>query len=223
MNEARALRDKILRVNPHVYILKSQATFAEYREVVKTVEGIDGVVAAEPFVFLELLIASAAHAPLGFALKGVDPQRVTSVLDVSADLKAGKLDDLARGEAPAIILGDALADALRVGPGDRVVVTIPPRGAEPVGQASREYPFRVTGILHTEIAEYDQRLAMTSLAAAQQIVGRGDQVMGVEAKVKDVDRSDKVAREIERALGGPPYDVKDWYELNRDLFGGHRP
>jgi len=61
-DEARALRDMILRVNPHVVIMKSKAVFAEYRDVVRTAERIEGVVAAAPFVFLELDIARAGHA-----------------------------------------------------------------------------------------------------------------------------------------------------------------
>lgn len=222
-NEARALRDKILAINPHVIILKSASTFAEYPEILKTIANVDGVVAAEPFVFLELVIASAGHAPFGFALKGIDPQHASGVLDLSARLKGGTVEGLAHGEPPAILLGDALADTLQVRIGDRVAVTIPPPAAQPAGRPPHEYPFRVTGILHTEIPEYDQRLALASLAVAQQIVGRGDQVMGIEVRVKDVDRSDQVAREIERALGGLPYDVKDWFELNHTLFGGRRP
>jgi len=221
-NEARALRDKILVVNPHVIVLKGESTFAEYPEILKTVENVDGVVAAEPFVFLELVIASAGHVPLWFALKGIDPQRAAGVLDLSAHLKGGKVEDLAHGEPPAIILGDALADTLRVRIGDRVAVTLTLGAAQPAGRPPRQYPFRVAGVLHTELPEYDQHLALASLAVAQQITGRGDQVMGIEVKVKDIDRSDKVAREIERALG-PPYDVKDWYELNRNVFGGRRP
>jgi ABC-type lipoprotein release transport system permease subunit len=70
---------------------------------------------------------------------------------------------------------------------------------------------------------YDEHLAFASLAAGQQIVDRGDQVMGVEVNVKDIDRSDEVARAIEGALGGAPYQVMDWFELNRGLFGGRRP
>ena len=70
MSEARALRDKVLRVNAHVTVLKSQKLFADYREVTKAVEAVDGVVAVEPFLFLELLVASAGHAPVRFAMKG---------------------------------------------------------------------------------------------------------------------------------------------------------
>jgi len=209
-------------VNAHVIVLKAANTFAEYPEILKTVENVDGVVAAEPFLFLELVVASAGHVPLRFALKGIDPQRAAGVLDLTAHLKGGKVEDLAHDEPPAIILGDALADTLRVRIGDRVAVMLPHGDAQPAGRPPHQYPFHVVGALHTELAEYDQHLALASLAAAQQIVGRGDQVMGIEVKVKDIDRSDEVAREIERALG-PPYDVKDWYELNRDLFGGRRP
>jgi hypothetical protein len=221
-DEARALRDKILSISAHVIVLKNSATFAEYRDVLSTVKNIDDVVAAEPFIFLEVLIASAGHTPFGVALKGVDPQRVAGVVDMGAVMKAGKIQDLSRGEPPAIILGNTLANTLQVHIGDRVTLSLPP-DTQPTVQPPHEYPFFVTGIIHTGFDEYDERLALASLVATQQIVARGDQVMGVELKVKDVDRSDKIARAIERALGGPPYEVMDWYELNRNLFGGHRP
>jgi lipoprotein-releasing system permease protein len=58
----------------------------------------------------------------------------------------------------------------------------------------------------------------TALEDTQELVGRGDQVMGVELKVKDVDRASKIAANLEHALGGPPYQVQDWYELNHNLF-----
>jgi lipoprotein-releasing system permease protein len=221
-DEARALRDKILRVNPPVVILKEAATFAEYREVVRTAESIEGAVAAAPFVFLELHIASAGHASFGIAVKGIDPRRAGDMRDLGPALKTGKLLDLAQGDPPALILGDQLAELLGVHTGDRVVVTHPPQ-TQPAGKPPREYPFHVIGIMHTDLDAYDQYLAFTSLAAAQQILDRGDQVMGVEVKVQDIDRSDEVARAIERALGGPPYQVMDWFELNRELFGGRRP
>src|ERR1041384_1841494 len=58
----------------------------------------------------------------------------------------------------------------------------------------------------------------TSLADTQELVVRGDQVMGVELKVKDVDRAEEIARKLEVALGSAPYQVQDWYELNHNLF-----
>lgn len=81
-DEMRVLRDKILRVNSPVVILKSAAVFAEYRDVVRVAERVEGVVAATPFVFLQLRIASAGHASLGVAVKGIDPRPAGGMRDL---------------------------------------------------------------------------------------------------------------------------------------------
>jgi ABC-type lipoprotein release transport system permease subunit len=58
------------------------------------------------------------------------------------------------------------------------------------------------------------------------MIGRGDRVMGVEATIKDLDRSVEIVAVIRQKLNGP-YLVKDWYELNVQLFtslyGERRP
>src|SRR5205823_8306860 len=56
------------------------------------------------------------------------------------------------------------------------------------------------------------------LTEVEELQGRGDQVMGVELKVRDVESAEAIAQKLEAALGGPPYQVQDWYELNHNLF-----
>jgi lipoprotein-releasing system permease protein len=223
---AQELRDKVAAVNSHAVVLKSVVEFAEYRDVLGVVEHTENVVSAEPFIFVEVNIASVGHEPIGVALKGVDPQRVAGVLDLGTHLKVGKLADLATGEPPAILLGDVLATTLAVRPGDRVTVLRPQIGSAPKAEPTHEYVFRVAGTFHIGFDEYDDRLAFASLAAVQKVVDRGDEVMGIEFKVKDIAQSDKVARALETKLGSP-YRVMDWYELNKrlftTLFGDRRP
>jgi lipoprotein-releasing system permease protein len=202
-------------VNAHVVVLKTVPDFPEYRDVLQRVEREDNVVAAEPFIFFEGYISSAGQPPVSLALKGVDPQRIAKVLDLSAYLKTGKLTDLSNGEPPAILLGGVLAKKLGVRAGDRVTVTVPPLDAQ---QQTREYPLRVTGTFHFGFEEYDERLAFISLAAAQRLANRGDQVLGIELKIKDMNQAAQVARAIEKTLGGSPYHAIDWYELNQQLF-----
>src|SRR5262249_54803029 len=59
------------------------------------------------------------------------------------------------------------------------------------------------------------------LKDTQDLVGRGDVVMGVEMKVKNVDRAEEIAAKLsaklDKAVGGP-YQVQDWYDLNHNLF-----
>jgi lipoprotein-releasing system permease protein len=221
-------RDKVLGVNAHVIVMKSQASFPEYRDVMDTAMHIDpDVIAVQPFIFAEMLVTRGKGELSGVAIKGVDPKLVKSVLDLESHMTEGSVDSLGvlpkEGELPPIIMGKELAHKLKAKMGDDVTVVVPLSNIDfdtwrAKSSAPRTRKFRVTGIFYSGFDEYDRRLMYTALRDTQELVGRGDQVMGVEMKVKDVDRAEKIASHLEKALGGPPYQVQDWYELNHNLF-----
>ena len=224
-------RDKVLGVNAHVIVLKSQTTFAEYRDVEKTAQTIDpDVIAVQPFIFAEMLVTRGKGELSGVAIKGVDPKLVRGVLDLESHMdepRGATIEDLLKepgpGELPPIIMGKELAHKLKAKLGDDVTVVVPLSNIDfdtyrAKSSAPRTRKFRVSGIFYSGFDEYDRRLMYTALRDTQELVGRGDQVMGVEMKVRDVDRAEAIARKLERALGGPPYQVQDWYELNHNLF-----
>jgi len=238
-------RDKVLGVNAHVIVLKSQSTFAEYRDVMKTAREIDpDVLAVQPFIFAEMLATRGKGELSGVAIKGIDPKLVRGVLDLDKHMIEGTLDSLlveacppADADKPAgsvldkppcmknppIIMGKELAHKLKAKLGDVVTVVVPLSNIDfdtwrAKSSAPRTRKFTVTGIFYSGFDEYDRRLMYTSLADTQELVGRGDQVMGVELKVRDVDRAGEIAKNLEKALGSAPYQVQDWYELNHNLF-----
>ena len=236
----KEFRDKVLGVNAHVIVLKSQATFAEYHDVMQTAMKIDpDVLAVQPFIFAEMLVTRGKGELSGVAIKGIDPKLVKGVLDLDKHMIApGTVDSLAApcehegldvtGEKickddPPIIMGKELAHKLKAKVGDIVTVVVPLSNIDfdtwrAKASAPRTKKFKVTGIFYSGFDEYDRRLMYTALKDTQDLVGRGDQVMGVEMKVKDVDRAEEIAAKLEKALGGPPYQVQDWYELNHNLF-----
>jgi lipoprotein-releasing system permease protein len=223
----KEFRDKVLGVNAHVIVLKSQATFAEYRDVMKTAQSIDSdVLAVQPFIFAEMLVTRGKGELSGVAIKGIDPKLVKGVLDIEKHMIEGSVDTLNDSPAdgvPPIIMGKELAHKLKAKVGDVVTVVVPLSNIDfdtfrAKSSAPRTRKFRVTGIFYSGFDEYDRRLMYTSLGDTQELVGRGDQVMGVELKVKDVDRAEEIAEKLEKALGGPPFQVQDWYELNHNLF-----
>jgi len=224
----KQFRDKVLGVNAHVIVLKSQSTFAEYRDVMKTAREIDrDVVAVQPFIFAEMLATRGKGELSGVAIKGVDPKLFKGVLDLDQHMIEGTADSLAEtpkpGILPPIIMGKELAHKLKAKVGDDVTVVVPLSNIDfdtwrAKSSAPRTRKFRVTGIFYSGFDEYDRRLMYTSLHDTQELVGRDDQVMGVEMKVRDVDRAEEIAEKLEKALGGPPYQVQDWYELNHNLF-----
>jgi ABC-type lipoprotein release transport system permease subunit len=170
-------------------VLKS-GPFVEYRDALATIEKTPDIVAAEPFIFIELTYTSAKHAAVAGILKGVDPVRVRRVLAVGKHVVVGTMDSLASGDPPSLVLGDALAKTLAVKIGDQITATLSDAKAK---------VFRVGGIFHVAFDEYDEHLAYAPLAAVQDLVGRGDEVMGIEATVKDLGTSGAVAKAIETA------------------------
>ena len=246
----KEFRDKVLGVNAHVIVLKSQTTFAEYRDVMRTAREIDrDVLAVQPFIFAEMLATRGKGELSGVAIKGIDPKLVRGVLDLDHHMIEGSVDSLLLEACPPgaspqppgkilpvtepdrppcikdppIIMGKELAHKLKAKLGDTVTVVVPISNLDldnwrAKASAPHTRKFTVTGIFYSGFDEYDRRLMYASLVETEELQGRGDQVMGVELKVKDVERAAEIARKLEKALGGPPYQVQDWYELNHNLF-----
>jgi lipoprotein-releasing system permease protein len=265
----KQFRDKVLGVNAHVIVLKSQTNFAEYRDVMRTAREVDrDVLAVQPFIFAEMLATRGKGELSGVAIKGIDPKLVRGVLDLDQHMIEGSVDSLLleacppgtddrTGERPAavmpgprgtpprgvpagvitatepdrprclkdppIIMGKELVHKLKARLGDTVTVVVPLSNIDfdtwrAKTSAPRTRTFTVTGIFYSGFDEYDRRLMYASLTDVQELNGRGDQVMGVELKVRDVERAEAIAQKLEKALGGPPYQVQDWYELNHNLF-----
>jgi len=222
-------REKVLGVNAHVIVMKSSQDFHEYRDTMDRALAIDPeVLEVQPFIFAEMLVTRGKGELSGVAIKGVDPERVTRVLDIEKHmLPGGSVDSLRRkpgpGELPPILMGKELARKLKAEVGDDVTVVVPLSNLDldtfrAKSSAPRTRKFEVTGIFYSGFDEYDRRLMYTSLEEAQALIGREDQVMGIELKVANVDRADEIARKLGQELGEPPYQVQDWYELNHNLF-----
>ncbi|MBW2261814.1 MAG: ABC transporter permease [Deltaproteobacteria bacterium] len=86
-------RDKVLGVNAHVIVLKSSASFPEYKEVMRMAESMDEVKAAAPFIINEMMIVNGS-AISGILLKGVDPHLITRVLELPRYFVEGGLEGL---------------------------------------------------------------------------------------------------------------------------------
>jgi lipoprotein-releasing system permease protein len=106
-------REKILGVNAHVLVLKYSIDFREYRDVMKKLEGVPGVVAAEPFVINPMMVTHGDRTATGVLLKGVDPELMPKVLDLPKHVVAGTLEGMRRpGAKPPTRKFDPLRDEL---------------------------------------------------------------------------------------------------------------
>ena len=119
---------------------------------------------------------------------------------------------------PGIIIGKEMAHGLRVSVGDTVNVISPLGELGPAGPQPKSRPFRVAAIFYSGMYEYDSKFAYIELSEAQRFFGTGQSVTGLELKVRNVDEARPILRRVLAALEGYPYRVRDWGELNRNLF-----
>jgi lipoprotein-releasing system permease protein len=221
----QAFKQKVLGVNAHVIVMKYGLDFHEYEDVIKRAANEKHVEAAAPFDFIEAMVA-AGPSMSGAMVKGIDPARTPKVLEVRPALQSGRIEDLAvrappndgGPPLPGMLVGKELAKKLKLKLGDRIRLVSPKSELDPSSSGSSTREFRLVGVFYTGFQEYDSRLTYVNLADAQAYKGLGDVVTGVELKVDDVDQALAVSRQLYKDLGGPPYRVIDWEELNHNLF-----
>ncbi len=106
-------REKVLGVNAHVLVLKYSIDFREYRDIMKKLEHIRGVVGVAPFVINPMMVTHADRTATGVLLKGVDPEVMPRVLDLPKHVVSGSLLGLRRDDAqPPERRADPLRDEL---------------------------------------------------------------------------------------------------------------
>jgi lipoprotein-releasing system permease protein len=218
------LRDKILGVTSHVVITRFDGNISNYLEVKEKVEEVSGVNAATPFIYTQVMISSR-KAISGAVLRGIEPKSASKVINLPKNLRAGGLEELeaenkpeGMRSTPGIILGNELARNIGASRGEPVTVISPLGRLTPLGRVPRSQTFRVAGIFDSGMYEYDSTIAYVSLWAAQRFLGIGDRVTGIEVRVDDIYRADRVAKAIGKALDGYPYWSKDWMRMNKNLF-----
>lgn len=251
------LRDKILGANAHVVVFRYGGNVVDPDAQVEKLKQIDGIVAAAPFVYTEMMIRSP-WSSTGIVIKGVDPGRTGEVTHLVEDLAEGydparahlvtygdgdlatrtevvrrlaeplppmgldneALEPTAEEPAlPGIVIGKELQAHLQVRPGDKVQIINPLGGGTgPMGMPTPSVrSVRVAAIFDSGMFEYDTKWTYVTNEWVQDFLKIGPTATGIEIKVDDIDDVDRIAAEVDQALGYPHY-ARHWKNLNAKLF-----
>ena len=213
------IRDKIIAASPHILIFEGGGRgMRDAPALLERVRDVPGVRSVAPFVMQQALFTVSGGGATGGLVRGVDIASESVRKDLTRQIKMGSLEPLGRsGGEPAIILGRELARTLGVIPGESVTVISPQGALTAVGMVPKMRRFTVAGTFEVGMYEYDSSLAYVSLGVAQEFAGLGDRVTGIEVKLRDPFEAKTVARAITQRLGFP-YLLRDWMEMNRNLF-----
>jgi lipoprotein-releasing system permease protein len=211
----RELRTRILSVTSHATLTSLDGNLSDWRQAQVQASKLPGVIAAVPYIEEQALLTHGARIA-GSVVRGVDPLQERRAVGLAEHIQGGRIEDLTDGSY-RIVLGDALADALSVKVGDAVVLIAPLGNATPAGVEPRMRRFRVAGIFHSGMYEYDRGLALLNLHDAARIYQLGEDVTGVRLTLTDAFAAPRTIRDLAVALGGGYY-VSDWTRVHSNLF-----
>ncbi len=119
---------------------------------------------------------------------------------------------------PGLIIGRELAKSLHVLVGDEVSLVAPLGDLGPMGVMPRTRRFRIAGIFYSGMYEYDSSLVYVRLDVAQDFLDLEGKVTSIEATVDDPDNVKSVRDRVATAMAQRELRVRDWQELNKNLF-----
>jgi len=225
------LRNKILGINSHILLMEYSGAMRDHARVMREIAQVPGVVAATPFIYSQAMLKKGDNVT-GIVLRGLSTKDALKVINLGK-ISEGKLDYLANGEPgipglnaatsslPGILIGRELAKNLGVFLFETLHVVSPSGISTPMGMVPRMKPFVVVGIFESGFYEYDSTLAFVSLKNCQEFLNMGNTVTGLEIRVDDIYKADRIAKAIEKKLGYP-YWGRNWMEMNRNLFSALR-
>jgi lipoprotein-releasing system permease protein len=203
-------RDKILGFQAHITVIGYEA-LESGSSLIEEIEALPGVTGVSPFIqglaFVQR--GEAVHSPF---FKAIDPVRERRTSRIADHMVAGRFD--LRGDE--VLIGRNLADRLRVGVGDELLVYSPQQF-----RAADEFhlpeDLTVAGIYEVGMIDFDLGYILCSMETARHLSGMEEGIQGLQVMTDDPYRLRETARRVED-LAGPAAMVRTWMQLNRQLF-----
>ena len=183
---------------PEKYLIASPD---EIKQRIASSTGVENVMARLNFSGL----LNNGRTDLPIVGEGVEPGKEAALGSFVSITKGRKLADQ---DAFGMEVGQGVAQALKLSPGDRVTLL-----ANALEGALNSLDVEVIGVFQSYSNEYDARAVRIPLAAAQELLGtKGANALVVSLK-KTADTS-RVATDLKAQLGASGLEVKTWVELN---------
>jgi lipoprotein-releasing system permease protein len=214
----RDLQNKLIGGNAAVMAYPlSESSYATAPELERRLEAVPGVERFRRVSYGRGALSRGAGegADVEVTLRGIDGLEGMDLLgevDLGAEPGGEVLDG---GEVPGVILGAELARRIGASRGQTVRLMV--LGIEAGRPRFRFRSVRVTGTFVSGLSEFDQRLVVMDRAALRLLGGGEVGATLFEFVVSDPTRATQVAGRLAEVLG-EDYLVRDWRELNSELF-----
>ncbi len=209
------LRERILAVTAHATLTGIEEPIADWPGVAAEAAKQPHVLAVAPYIEDRGLVAHAEHVS-GVLVRGIEPAAERRIGSLAAHVKGGSLDALTPGSY-TVLLGRSLAEELKVGVGESIVLAAPKGTATPAGVVPRLRRLKVAGLIDSGLYEFDRNVAVMNLEDAARLFRLGGAVTGLALKVDDPFRAATIVHAVAVGLGGG-YFISDWSRQHANFF-----
>ncbi|MDN2663170.1 lipoprotein-releasing ABC transporter permease subunit LolE [Psychromonas sp. 14N.309.X.WAT.B.A12] len=208
----KALRDQLLSVIPHAELEVVEGDFENEKTVLSKVREHPGVAGASPYIVMNALLQNNINMK-ALQMRAINPETETQVTAVEQYIKQGGWE-LLSSEENSIILGEPVAQQLKLAVGDTVTLLLPQPSTVKL-RAPRKFAFTLTGTFKMG-GQVDTTLGFIHINKAKQILDVRH-ATGIAFKVDDVLQAQTLAREVAYSIPVYMY-VKSWITSQGYLY-----
>jgi lipoprotein-releasing system permease protein len=212
-------RDKILSAVPHVVVMEYTGSGTRDMKALEAkVARVPHVVATTLFIYSQSML-TAKDRVQGVVVRGIDPRNEGRVTSLQKNMTEGSLMDLEAQDRklPGIVIGEDLARKFGAIIGDTLTMVNPLGEETSIGIVPKMKKFELVGIFDAGMYDYNTGFVYISIPAAQKFFNMPGRVSGIEVRVDEVYRADKIAASIQSEIGFPYY-TRNWIEMNKNFF-----
>ncbi len=205
------LLSRMLSFNGHMYVQGSVLVSEDRDAALTRLKAVDGVASVTPLVESSAMFQAGGQVTGGL-VRGIRPADLKSMSFVYQSLTDEAKASFGKGAygGDKVLIGEALAQQLGVGPGAPITL-YSPTGADSafgnLGGLSKTYV--VGGIFRSGAADYDRAFIFMPLEQAQLFFGKEGLWDVIEMKVDEPDQVEAMARPVREAAGRGAL-VSDW-------------
>lgn len=212
------MTSQFIGLDGHITIYSNARAFTDYEPAVEAIVKVEGVASITPKVVGQVM-ATARGVALGAQAIAQPWEALVKRTLITSHITAGTLDGVRDDEG--IVLGESLAQSLRVEVGDSVTLISPQGRATIAGFVPRMKAYPVVATVKLGMHALDSSLVIMPFEEAQEYFmltdGDTNAVSNLEVIVKDLSAAPAVAHTLRELLGGNAR-VYDWQQTNAGIF-----